>query len=135
MTDFENVTVDIEVIINDLDSCIEGVCDACSHKGIDSPAGCKDKLMLDAMLALKASEPRVITLKEADEAPYVWLESKKGGLGVRRIRTVPTDSTAVAIQTFGMRDTFGDVGSFEKEFRCWTARPTREQMEATPWNS
>ena len=26
------------------------------------------------------------------------------------------------------------LGAYNKTWRCWTSRPTDEQMEATPWN-
>ena len=79
------------------------------------------------------TEPYLMTVEEADNAPYVWLESNQGGLGVRRIRIVPVDSTAISIQTFGRPDTICVLHEFEKHFRCWNIKPSDEQRKNTPW--
>lgn len=123
-----------EKAVQGLELCLKGLSDLCPYKDSDAPGGCRDELMYDAMMLLCAQVPRVLTLEEADKAPYVWLESKEGGLGIRRIRIVPIDSTAISIQTFGQPDTIGNIYEFEKRFRCWNAKPTDEQRKAAKWN-
>ena len=123
-----------EKVVQGLELCLKGLSDLCPYKNSEAPGGCRDELMCDAMMLLCAQVPRVLTLEEADKAPYVWLESKEGGLGIRRIRIVPIDSTAISIQTFGQPDTIGNIYEFEKRFRCWNAKPTDEQRKAAKWN-
>lgn len=123
-----------EKVVQGLELCLKGLSDLCPYKDSDAPGGCRDELMYDVMMLLCAQVPRVLTLEEADKAPYVWLESKEGGLGIRRIRIVPIDSTAISIQTFGQPDTIGNIYEFEKRFRCWNAKPTDEQRKAAKWN-
>lgn len=66
---------DRETVIRELDFCLEGLCDECSHKGTDAPGGCKDELMLDAMLALEApQEPQATT----PEAEWLLFKGKRG---------------------------------------------------------
>lgn len=64
----------INKVIQELDYCLEGLCDICSHKGTDAPGGCKDELMLDAMLALKAQEPQATT----PEAEWLLYKGRRG---------------------------------------------------------
>ncbi len=75
-----------------------------------------------AIEALKAQEPRVMTLREWISAPEpadgecLCYEIKGKGL------------QAMLVKAFdGTRHLYG------KAFRVWTARPTDEQREATPW--
>ena len=44
---------DRNTVIADLEYCLEGLCEYCSHKGSDAPGGCKDELIHAAMVALK----------------------------------------------------------------------------------
>ena len=68
---------DREKVIQELDYCLEGLCDNCSHKGTDAPGGCKDELMLDALMALnalKAREPQ----EKMPEAEWLLYKGKRG---------------------------------------------------------
>lgn len=89
---------------------------------------------------LKAQEPRVMTLKEAQTALHndtvVWVELK-GKLICAGIHMDGTDYFTM------QNDDVLDVTDFDsgegaevygKQARCWTSRPTDEQREATPWN-
>lgn len=75
-----------------------------------------------AIALLKEQEPRVMTLIEWIRAPEpvdgecMCYEIKDKGL------------QAMLVKAFdGARHLYG------KAFRCWTSRPTDEQMEATLW--
>lgn len=46
-------------VIEGLDACLEGLCEACSYRDVDAPGGCKDALMYDAFALLKAQEPKI----------------------------------------------------------------------------
>ena len=81
----------------------------------------------------RAQEPRVMTLEEADKAPYVWLESDQGGLGVRRVEIDPEDSRTVYVMSFGLRTTIHEVRTFKRHFRCWSEKPSDELRKETPW--
>ena len=84
-----------------------------------------------AIEALKAQEPRVLTLAEALEADVCWLEKKgddrvwpcKVGGGEKWAAIWRFDQEPMAV----LRDEYG------KLFRCWSARPTEEQRKAAPW--
>lgn len=93
----------------------------------------------DAIALLKAQEPRVMTLEEALDCNYCWLEThnwKNGDhfIPVLRALAMDDDSGRTFIDQnddlFGFRDE-----EYSETVRCWTARPTDEQREATPWQS
>ena len=113
--------------------CLKGLSDLCPYKDSDAPGGCRDALMYDALMLLEAQKPKIISLNEADRLPYVWLESDQGGLGLRRVRIVPEDSTAVGIMAFGLQTTFHAVSIFEKHFRCWSEKPSDAQRMDVKW--
>lgn len=46
--------ISLEKVINGLECCLEGLSDLCSYKDSDAPGGCKDELMYDALVLLKA---------------------------------------------------------------------------------
>ena len=91
-----------------------------------------DQTIDRAVKLLKAQEPRVLTLDEALEADLCWLEKKgddrvwpcKVGGGEKWAAIWRFDQEPMAV----LRDEYGEL------FRCWSARPTDEQREATPWN-
>ena len=86
---------------------------------------CMEHLKQDITALLRhevsAQEPRVLTLDEyraiaekpAEERVPVWLEWR-GGSGRW---TIPERAYAV----------------YGESWRCWTGEPSKEQMEATPW--
>lgn len=85
--------------------------------------------------ALKASDPRVMTLEEALEAEYVYLDV--------RLHTSLQCECCILI-----KDEDGDIVPLKKGFwgslecddygidwRCWTSRPDKSTREATPWET
>ena len=88
-------------------------------------------------------EPRVLTLeevmqyigysekippKEWEKLP-LWTESRNGTGVISGYRDV--ENLCGLIDMDGMDGTYIAY----KHWRCWTAKPTKEQMEAVPWNT
>lgn len=81
------------------------------------------------------TKARLLTLEEADKADCVWIEIKPHTMiGVRRIRLVPTDSTACMIYSFNLPPSCHNTCIYGIEWRCWSNKPTMEQMEKVEWN-
>ena len=83
---------------------------------------------------LNAHEPRVLTLEEVPDAVFCYLEDKAyGTIEPAIFGEVYTDDT-VAFTTLEDGRDYLDIRDYCKAWRCWTARPTDEQREATPWD-
>lgn len=134
---------ELEKVIYSIERCICNVPDACRDCGYDNEpyTKCFEHLLRDALSLLKAQEPRVMTLEEIEDAldNVVWLdipgaENLADGFSLimaysRKYGFVLLDSP------FGdnpSQDRF-EYTDYNKTWRCWTARPTDEQREATPW--
>lgn len=91
-----------------------------------------------AIEALKAQEPRVLTLEEVIEAvkqgePMYICEVKFPG-SARWI--IPINADHWGFEERGSHCQFHYYDYLSKQiggFCCWTSRPTDEQREATPW--
>ncbi len=101
--------------------------DVCSHE--DCPyyreyngGKCVSAAAADALALLKAQEPRVMTLIE-------WIRATEPADGECMCYEIKDEGLqAMLVKAFdGVRHLYG------KAFRCWTSRPTDEQMEAIPW--
>lgn len=46
-----------EKVVQGLELCLKGLSDLCPYKDSDAPGGCRDELMYDVMMLLKAQEP------------------------------------------------------------------------------
>lgn len=89
----------------------------------------------DALALLKAQEPRVMTLEEVKmlDSDYYYLESMRSpGKELREIVGAYGLTCVTWPSITWARQTMGDSG-YGKTWRCWTSRPTREQMEAVKW--
>ena len=133
---------DMEKVLHGLSSCgndygIPNICKVteCPYRG--TGAFCSHNLAHDANMLiselLKAQEARVLTLAEALAADYVYLE-------IRLHASLPCDCCILAIDPDGgilpLHKGFCaylDGEDYGIDWRCWTARPTEEQREATPW--
>ena len=49
--------VDRKKVIDGLELCLEGLSDICPYKDSNAPGGCRDELMHDALVLLRAQEP------------------------------------------------------------------------------
>ncbi len=106
--------------------------------GIDE---CTSQLAKDALLLLKAQEPRVMTLTETFDAEVAWLERYENpDDGVEPIiqpviiRYYENGYWQCLIEQDGSADLSLFLDGFGTEFRFWTSRPTNGQMEAAPWD-
>lgn len=102
-------------------------CHKCPYWGT-GPHGLSEcsKLAADALALLKAQEPRVMTLEELRKySGPVWVEWRDKRYEYDNGWEVATFTENYAAEG----ETYNG-----KEYRYWTAKPTDEQREATPWN-
>lgn len=86
-----------------------------------------------AIEALKAQEPRLLTLEEALAADYVYLEIKLHA-------SLPCECCILAVDPDGgilpLKKGFAgylDGEEYGETWRCWDKRPSDEQRRAEPW--
>lgn len=118
--------------------CNAAFCYACTKCGWDSPIGIDSESAF--RMAMRRAEPknRVLTLEEVDahceggaDAAPLWVEFDGGANGwmliapVRETRKM--DFVSKLLVTMGIL--------YGKEWRCWLRKPTKEEMEGTPWES
>lgn len=123
-----------EKIIHSLDCCSWGVkCSFCPYK--DEPE-CKTVLMCDTLNLLKEQEPRVLTVEEIsnNNIETAYFETKAGML-----RGCIIEPSAICESYFyiicGLDDDVywrNSIG-YNITWRCWSSRPTPEQMRDTEW--
>lgn len=90
----------------------------------------------DALQLLKEQEPRVMTLEETEAFgwDYCYLEELR--LPGKEYRAVCGDYVLTCItwpHIASMRIQHGN-GNYNKTWRCWTEKPTKEQRRAVKWN-
>ena len=49
-----------EKVVQGLELCLKGLSDLCPYKDSDAPGGCRDELMYDVMMLLKAQEASAV---------------------------------------------------------------------------
>ena len=86
----------------------------------------------DAIELLKAQEPRVLTLEEALGGEECWVEYSNGGCGYADCYLSYTAKGADIYRTM-QHDFNVPLANYGKTWRCWTSRPTDEQMKAVKW--
>jgi hypothetical protein len=110
---------------------------------------CKYVLMRDTLALLKEQEPRVMTLEEVRNLKYddvvyyqgINTNSVESAIVLHGEKMVPEVNTRVV--QFRHADGTGgwnginnaDLNWYGKKWRCWTSRPTEEQMRDTPWEA
>lgn len=121
-----------------LELCLKGLCDICPYNGSDVPGGCKDELMYDAMILLKAQDSRVMTWEEAqanvNQGPFIIIEVRDSTGTEIDYGVLVGDSyemsegSLLTVCEFGLlKDDYG------KRFRCWTSCPDEKRRAETPW--
>ena len=85
-----------------------------------------------AFALLKAQDPRVMTLDEAEKADICWIERRSGIIEACRVAVSPNQKK-VTIGRISMSPIHVPLENYGRTWRCWTSRPTDEQWEATPW--
>ena len=94
-----------------------------------------------AIEAVKAQQPRLLTLDEIHDSMVVWLEA-----GTKLLKIVDDDGVVLAIggsERMGAKCflTVWDVSTaamndeYNVTWRAWSQRPTRKQKEGTPWRT
>jgi len=92
----------------------------------------------DALSLLKEQEPRVMTVEEVrDCVDYVWSEIFTPMKGRRCLIYCPIGQNQGYSETADLDEDSGQSwtrqwDNYGKTWRCWTARPTEEQMRDTP---
>lgn len=127
-----------EKVIRGLECCAHeeiGDCDNCPYS--ENTPHCDIAMMRDAIALLKAQEPRVMTPEEVIALPdyaVVWLEDNDKSDVISGIVNYVWKNHLCSFTVIDMREVHADIASYGADWRCWTAEPTREQMEAVPWN-
>jgi len=123
MTDREQVIAELLYLKRD---CLEG--------------SATDQTLDKAIALLKAQEPHVMTLEQAQGADYCWYENR----AVNYCFIVSATMSASVQRNGGKPQTqLESIGSnmcgfmYDDDYgylwRCWDKEPTDEQREATPW--
>ena len=99
-----------------------------------------------AVAALKAQEPKVLTLEELKKSVDCpcWFESHGTYMGQKGFWIIPYmfSVTGMMSYVFPLMQTdergnthYSELGTYVygKVWRCWTSRPTDEQREAVKW--
>ena len=134
-----------EKVIKGANCCITrlkktGTCGfECPYK--NNPLGCKVVLLRDVLSIAEEQEPRVMTLEEVKCSEIVfieeWADPSDG------VEPIIRPCIIVAVKNgflIGIVDQEEDLtihfflDQYGIDWRCWTARPTEEQQEETPWN-
>lgn len=126
---------DLEKVMQGLEYCFALGCDAkCPY--IKEPC-CTRVLLQDALALLKEQEARVMTPREFDEVRLskpIWLEVRDMGLlGPALSRYLRPEYGKVAFSLIENRAIERDVTAYNWGWRCWTSRPSPEQMRETMW--
>lgn len=98
---------------------------------------CVEHLKRDIIALLKAQEPRVMTLEEAQGADYCWYESRAANICILCDATMYPNlngkpETELQMMGTSVRGWLYD-DAYGKDWRCWDKEPTKEQREAEPW--
>lgn len=119
-------------------------CYACMKCGWDSPIGIDSESAF--RMAMRRTEPknRVLTLEEVKKSNAVWVEGKSGQLTLPPIpvlvygeATDDCNSNTPCIALVNANADMADylVDDYNHNWRCWLRKPTKEEMEETPWKS
>lgn len=134
-----------EKVIRGLECCALGAFDTCEECPYTEETRCSEHLCGDALALLRKQEPRLMTLDEVLTAEdFVWAEiytPHKWSWCVIYVKIIPVVSNDEIVRieedcgtgwTKSKAD-YGKRGFLDGGWRCWTSRPTPEQMRDTPW--
>lgn len=98
----------------------------------------ESKVMREAIKLLKADAPRVLTLEEVrtlQDGALVWLEDNDKADVIPGIVNHVWNSlpNLVSFTVAHTREVKADMLWYGVKWRCWSRRPSPEQMEATLW--
>jgi hypothetical protein len=130
-----------EKVIRGLECCALGSlsnCEGCPY----TETRCSEHLCGDALALLKEQEPRVLEFLEISETTTYWMEdnheaNRKTSCIPETIMDIMGDRV-FTIPVVKLLNGYAPVISknregYGKTWRCWTSRPTPEQMRDTPW--
>lgn len=96
----------------------------------------------NALAMLKEQEPRVLKYNEIEGHPLVWLEDddkqdvipaiflQYNGWNAEFIRQAPSEHVSTVVRSATV---YAVEKAYGVKWRCWTFRPSPEQMANTPW--
>lgn len=124
--------------------CNAAFCYVCTKCGWGSPVGIDSESAF--RMAMRRTEPknRVLTLEEVKKSNAVWVEGKSGQLTLPPIpvlvygeATDDCNSNTPCIALVNANADMADylVDDYNHNWRCWLRKPTKEEMEETPWKS
>lgn len=114
----------------------------CPYWGIET-LNCSRELATDALALLKAQQPRVLTLEELWQMEHkpVYLQYENSRLRIaehvillkaKRCYVPCLGESYIFMREHKVRDTYWAC-DYNVTWRCWSARPTDEEREGTPW--
>lgn len=133
-----------EKVIRGLECCALGSlsnCEGCPY----TETRCSEHLCGDALALLRKQEPRLMTLDEVLTAEdFVWAEihsTYKWDWCICYASVEPShyDDELVRLEDgFGiawtkLKTDYGTKGMLDCGWRCWTSRPSEQQMRETKW--
>lgn len=133
MTDREKVIRGLEFCSSSGLLCAGEKCSYNSHALM-----CKYYLMRDAFALLREQEARVLTLDELHSDLWIWMEypGEEEGYG-NYIGYAYLEGRMIedwCFLTAGAKERLVcPLESYGQVWRCWTSRPTPEQMRDTKW--
>lgn len=124
--------------------CKDAFCYACIKCGWDSPTGIDPESAFRMAMCRAEPKNRVLTLEEVKKSNAVWVEGKSGQLTLPPIpvlvygeATDDCNSNTPCIALVNANADMADylVDDYNHNWRCWLRKPTKEEMEETPWKS
>lgn len=122
---------DPEKVIRGFECCLRNDHKKCPYYSADIlDTTCYTRLHTDALALLKEQEPMVMTLEEVVESEdWMWREYTSGYCEwCRQIDVCKLDNSIV--WNDGYIETCDD---YAQRWRCWTSRPSEQQMRDTKW--
>ena len=96
-----------------------------------------DGILEDTLAMLKSMEPRVMTLNDVKNLKYndvVWLEDYDKEDVIPAIVTLyGAMSDCIDFAISNRSSLVVEYADYGLRWRCWSHKPTKAQMEATPW--
>ena len=86
----------------------------------------------DALELLKAQEPRVLAIKEAEKSHVCCIEDRDGDVEYP-VCMIPGWGYMEVFEMANETPFHRNMSEYNKTWRCWDKEPTKEQMEALPW--
>lgn len=127
---------DREKVIRGLECCLSpNDHENCPYDGIGKTySHCLKKLVTDALYLLKEQEARVMSFNELKFDTVYWIELKDVmPWPVAIARMCGNPDHLVFVDYHGDKWDVSKYHIKEGGWRCWTSRPTGEEMKNTPW--